>query len=53
MRKSGYLQGLEAPENLEEGMEALFEIPENSVAKDQKKREESASQEKPQKSDSD
>lgn len=53
MKPHEYVEGRQATENFEEGMKALFKVPKGSVAKAQKKRKKSASQEKPQKSDSD
>jgi hypothetical protein len=53
MKQLEYIEGKEATENFEEGMKALFKVPKDSVVKAQKKRKKLASQEKPQKSDSD
>lgn len=58
MKRSEYIEGLEAQENFEEGMKALFKVPKDEVVKVEKRKKRArasrvATQRKPRLSDKD
>ena len=53
MREQKYIEGLQATENFEEGMKALFKVPKEKVVKAAKKASRPCQMKKPKLSDKD